>query len=180
VDDGGSDLPDRHVGRILARGPSVMSGYFENQEATADVIREGWLDTGDLGYTVNGSLFVCGRTKEVIIRQGRKYHPPDLESAIADLQGIRPSGVVVFGTGRVDDTDEVVAVLEARASATSDAVVDLVRRRVRETAGLEIDRVVVTPPGTIPRTTSGKVRRAETRARLEAGTLLTGGRELSR
>ena len=69
--------------------------------------------------------------------------------------------------------------LEARASATPDDVVDHVRRRVRETAGLELDRVVVAPPGTIPRTTSGKVRRAETRARFEAGTLLTGGRAAS-
>ena len=93
------------------------------------------------------------------------------------FDGIRPSGVVVFGINRVDEADEVVAVLEARASMTTDDVVDHVRRRVRETAGLELDRVVVTPPGTIPRTTSGKVRRAETRARFEAGTLLTGGRE---
>jgi fatty-acyl-CoA synthase len=127
----------------------------------------------------NGSLFVCGRTKDVIIRQGRKYHPPDLESAIADVDGIRPSGVVVFGVNRVDQADEVVAVLEARASLAPDDVVDSVRRRIREVCGLELDRIVVTPPGTIPRTTSGKVRRAETRTRLEAGTLLTGGRELA-
>ena len=108
---------------------------------------------------------------------GAKYHPPDLESAIADLEGVRPSGVVVFGITRPTDADEVIAVLEARASTSAD-MVDHVRRRVRETAGLELDRVVVAPPGTIPRTTSGKVRRAETRARFEAGTLLTAGREL--
>lgn len=179
VDDEGAELPDRHVGRIVARGPSVMSGYFENPEATAEAFSDGWLETGDLGYRANGSLFVCGRTKDVIIRQGRKYHPPDLESAIADVEGFRRSNVVVFGITRVDEADEVVAVLEARASATSEQVMDTVRRRVRETAGLELDRIIVTPPGTIPRTTSGKVRRAETRARLEAGTLLTGGRELS-
>jgi acyl-CoA synthetase (AMP-forming)/AMP-acid ligase II len=178
VNDQGIELPDRYVGRIVARGPSVMAGYFDNVEATGEALHNGWLETGDLGYRVDGCLFVCGRTKEVIIRQGRKYHPPDLESAIADLQGLRASGVVVFGITHVDQPDEVVAVLEARASANSDDVVDSVRRRVRETAGLEIDRVVLTPPGTIPRTTSGKVRRAETRARLEAGTLLTGGREL--
>ncbi|MGE3178835.1 MAG: fatty acyl-AMP ligase [Vicinamibacterales bacterium] len=180
VDDQGTELPDRHVGRILARGPSVMAGYFENPEATAETLHDGWLETGDLGYRANGSLFVCGRTKDVIIRQGRKYHPPDLESAIGDVEGLRRSGVVVFGITRLGESDEVVAVLEARASATSDQVMDRVRRRVRETAGLELDRIVVAPPGTIPRTTSGKVRRAETRARFEAGTLLTGGRELAR
>ena len=72
----------------------------------------------------------------------------------------------------------MVAVLEARASSASDEIVDHVRRRVRETAGLELDRVVAAPPGTIPRTTSGKVRRSETRARFQAGTLLSGGRQV--
>jgi fatty-acyl-CoA synthase len=179
MDDEGMAVADRHVGHIVARGPSVMRSYFENPAATEETLRDGWLDTGDLGYMANGSLFVCGRTKDVIIRQGRKYHPPDLESAITDVDGIRPSGVVVFGVTRVDQADEVVAVLEARASLAPDDVVDSVRRRIREVCGLELDRIVVTPPGTIPRTTSGKVRRAETRTRLEAGTLLTGGRELA-
>ena len=151
-----------------------MQGYFDDPVATADVLRDGWLRTGDLGYMAHGQLFVCGRTKDLIIRQGRKYHPPDLESAIADLPGVRSSGVVVFGINRPDEADEVVAVLEARASVASTDVVEQVRRRVRETAGLELDRVVVTPPGTIPRTTSGKVRRAETRDRFQAGTLVAG------
>jgi fatty-acyl-CoA synthase len=173
VDDEGRPLPERRVGAIVARGPSVMQGYFENPEATADALRDGWLFTGDLGYMADGELFVCGRTKDLIVRQGRKYHPPDLESAISDLPGVRPSGVVVFGVSRIEDDDEVVAVVEARASVASEAVVEQVRRRVREAAGLELDRVVVAPPGTIPRTTSGKVRRAEARERFQAGTFLT-------
>jgi acyl-CoA synthetase (AMP-forming)/AMP-acid ligase II len=150
-----------------------MQGYFDNPDATRESIRGGWLHTGDLGYLANGELFVCGRTKDLIIRHGRKYHPPDLESVIADLPGIRASGVVVFGVNRMEQADEVVAVLEARASQASSAVIELVRRRVRETSGLEIDLVVVAPPGTIPRTTSGKVRRAETRERFRTGTLLS-------
>src|SRR6202040_961532 len=105
------------------------------------------------------------------IRQGRKYHPPDLESAIADLQGLRPSGIVVFGVSRTEEADEVVAVLEARTSLTHQEIADHVRRRVRETAGLELDRVLVAPPGTIPRTTSGKVRRGEARGGFQAGHL---------
>jgi fatty-acyl-CoA synthase len=175
VDDDGHVLKERHVGHIEARGPSVMAGYFENPAATAETLRNGWLHTGDLGYIAGGELFVCGRTKDVIIRQGRKYHPPDLESAIADLRdtrGVALSGVVVFGITRVEQPDEVVAVLEARGSGRTASLEDDVRRRLRETAGLELDRVVIAPPGTIPRTTSGKVRRAETRERLEAGTLL--------
>ena len=77
-----------------------MAGYFEDPVATADTLRDGWLHTGDLGYLADGELFVCGRTKDLIIRQGHKYHPPDLESAITDLRGIRPAGVVVFGINR--------------------------------------------------------------------------------
>jgi acyl-CoA synthetase (AMP-forming)/AMP-acid ligase II len=177
VDEHDRPLAERHVGRIVARGPSVMAGYFENPEATAQTLQHGWLHTGDLGYIADGDLFVCGRTKDLIIRQGKKYHPPDLESSIAAMQGMRPSAVVVFGITRAAEADEVVAIVEARASSASDDIREDVRRRIRETAGLEIDHVLIAPPGTIPRTTSGKVRRAETRARFAAGTLLAGGRE---
>jgi fatty-acyl-CoA synthase len=172
VDDNFHALPERQVGAIVARGPSVMQGYFEQPEATAEALRDGWLFTGDLGYLADGALYVCGRTKDLIIRQGRKYHPPDIESSLADLQGVALSGVVVFAVNHVENADEIVAVLETRAGGRSDEIELAVRRRIRETSGLEIDRVVLTPPGTIPRTTSGKVRRAETRNRLEAGTLV--------
>lgn len=176
VGDDGRRLPERYVGTIVARGPSVMAGYFEEPVDTAEVLRGGgWLYTGDLGYMADGELYICGRTKDLIIRHGRKYHPGDLELAIADVRGLRSSGVVVFAINSLDEADEVVAVLEARASMTPEDIIEHVRRRIRETAGLEIDRVVIAPPGTIPRTTSGKVRRAETRARFQAGTLLTGG-----
>ena len=172
VDEHFRPMPERYVGSIVVRGPSVMKGYFEQPEATAAALHDGWLLTGDLGYVADGDLYVCGRTKDLIIRQGRKYYPPDLESSVADLQGVALSGVVVFAVSRLEQADEVVAVLETRAGGRSLEIEEAVRRRIRETAGLDIDRVVLTPPGTIPRTTSGKVRRAETRARLEAGTLV--------
>ena len=91
VDEHDRPLADRYVGRIQAKGPSVMAGYFENPEATTEALHGDWLHTGDLGYTADGELFVCGRTKDLIIRQGKKYHPPDLESTIADVEGVRPS-----------------------------------------------------------------------------------------
>jgi fatty-acyl-CoA synthase len=172
VDERFKSLPERHVGSIVAKGPSVMQGYVDAPDATADALRDGWLLTGDLGYIADGALYVCGRTKDLIIRQGRKYYPPDIESSLADLQGVTLSGVVVFAVSHIDRRDEVVAVLETRAGGRAGEIEEAVRRRIRETAGLEIDRVVVTPPGTIPRTTSGKVRRSETRDRLEAGTLV--------
>ena len=172
VGDAGQPLSERHVGSILVSGPSVMRGYFENPAATADSISDGWLETGDVGYMAGGDLFVCGRTKDLIVRQGRKYHPADLESSIADLPGLRASAIVVFGVNRFEEADQVIAVVETRASAAGDSIVDDVRRRVRETAGLDLDQIIVAPPGTIPRTTSGKVRRAETRTRHESGTLV--------
>jgi fatty-acyl-CoA synthase len=172
VDDEFQPVPDRQVGAIVARGPSVMQGYFEQPEETRATLRDGWLLTGDLGYMSGGALYVCGRTKDLIIRQGRKYYPPDIESSIADLHGVALAGVVVFALQHLEQPDEVVAVLETRAGGRSTEIEDAVRRRIRETAGLEIDRIVLTPPGTIPRTTSGKVRRSETRDRLEAGTLV--------
>jgi len=172
VDDEFRELPERHVGQIVAKGPSVMQGYYEDPDASDAALRNGWLLTGDLGYMADGALYVCGRTKDLIIRQGRKYYPPDIESSLADLQGVALSGVVVFAVNHLEDADEVVAVLETRAGGRAEEIEEAVRRRIRETAGLEIDRVVLTPPGTIPRTTSGKVRRAETRDRLEAGTLV--------
>jgi len=172
VDEDFVELPERHVGAIVARGPSVMQGYFEQPEITEATLRDGWLVTGDLGYMANGSLYVCGRTKDVIIRQGRKYHPADLEAALSDVQGVAVSGVVVFALTHVDDADEVVAVVETRAGARTTDLEEAVRRRIRETAGLDVDRVVLASPGTIPRTTSGKVRRSETRNRFEAGTLV--------
>src|SRR2546426_1623335 len=104
-----------------------MQGYFENPEAPAEALRDRWLHTGDLGYMADGQLFVCGRTKDLIIHQGRKYHPPDLESAIADVPGVRTSGVVVFGINRIDDDDEVVAVLAGPARAPAGGVVGPVR-----------------------------------------------------
>lgn len=175
VDDEFRELPERHAGSIVLRGPSMMQGYFDDPDATAAVMHEGWLVTGDVGYVAGGELFVCGRTKDLIIRQGRKYHPPDLESAISDLEGIPVTGVVVFGINHLESADTVVAVLESRVSRRADEIAEQARRRVREAAGLELDAVVVTAPGTIPRTTSGKVRRAETRARFQAGTLSRAG-----
>lgn len=172
VNEHGAPLPERYVGSIVVKGPSIMQGYFEQPEATADSLRDGWLFTGDLGYIADGALYVCGRTKDLIIRQGRKYYPPDIEASLSDLQGVPLSGVVVFASQHLEEADEVVAVLETRAGTRGLDVEEAVRRRVRETAGLEIDRVVFTAPGTIPRTTSGKVRRSETRERLEAGTLV--------
>jgi fatty-acyl-CoA synthase len=164
VDAEGRALPDRHVGEIVLAGPSVMLGYYKRDALTAQTIRGGWLHTGDLGYLANGELFVCGRAKDVIIVHGRKYHPQDLEWAVDGLPGVRRGHVVAFGLSEAGRADRVVIVLESRGTAPAETLADLIRRRIGDRFGLVVDHVAFVPPGTIGRTTSGKLQRAATKA----------------
>ncbi len=164
VDVEGRPLPERHVGEIVLAGPSVMLGYYKRGALTAQTIRGGWLHTGDLGYLANGELFVCGRAKDVIIVHGRKYHPQDLEWAVDGLPGVRRGHVVAFGLSEAGRADRVVIVLESRATTPADTLADLIRRRIADRFGLVVDHVAFVPPGTIGRTTSGKLQRAATKA----------------
>ena len=97
VGDDGRGVGERAVGEIVLAGPSVMLGYYKQDALTAQTIRDGWLHTGDLGYLSGGELFVCGRAKDIIIVNGRKYHPQDLEWAVDALAGVRRGRVVAFG-----------------------------------------------------------------------------------
>ena len=105
VDQHGRELPERQVGEITLAGPSVMLRYYKQDELTAETLRNGWLHTGDLGYVSDGELFVCGRVKDIIIVNGRKYHPQDLDWGLQDLPGIRRGRIVAFAAPRqVDPT----------------------------------------------------------------------------
>jgi len=157
------------VGEITLAGPSVMVGYYKEDALTAQTIRDGWLYTGDLGYLSDGELFVCGRVKDIIIVNGRKYHPQDLEWAVQDVAGIRRGRVVAFGATGRGLPDRVVVVLEATGAVHPDTVTDAVRRRVSDVIGLYVDDVVPVPSGVIGRTTSGKIQRAAMKARYEDG-----------
>jgi fatty-acyl-CoA synthase len=163
----GRALPERHVGEILLAGPSVMVGYYGHADLTAQTIRDGWLRTGDLGYLSDGELFVCGRVNDIIIVNGRKFHPQDLEWAVDDLPGVRRGRVVAFGLVEHGRTDRVVIVAEPSGTAAPDLVIEAVRRRIGELFGLYVDDVALVPSGTVGRTTSGKVQRAVTRERYE-------------
>ena len=103
--------------------------------------------------------------------EGSTSEDADLEASLLTLTGGPISGAVVFAVSQPEQDDEVVAVVEVRAGGRTPETEDVIRRRIREAAGLELSRVVLASPGTIPRTTSGKVRRAETRERLESGEL---------
>jgi fatty-acyl-CoA synthase len=162
VDEENQPVPARHVGEILLSGPSVMLGYYQEDEP-GDVIEDGWLRTGDLGYLADGELFVCGRLKDVIIAHGRKYHPQDLEWAVDDLAGVRRGRVVAFGTAGEGRADRVVMVVEPNGTVPAASLTEMVRRRIGDLFGLYVDEVAIVPSGTVGRTTSGKVQRAATR-----------------
>jgi fatty-acyl-CoA synthase len=171
VGEDGRPLPERHIGEIVLAGPSVSPGYYNDVEMTASTIRDGKLFTGDLGYLSNGELFVCGRAKDLIIVNGRKYHPQDLEWGIADLAGIRRGRVVAFGTTGSEGPDRTVVVAEPSGTVPPEELTDAIRRRIVDVCGLVVDDVVLVPSGTVARTTSGKVRRSATKMSYERGDL---------
>ena len=172
--DSGETLADRQVGEVVVRGPSVTPGYIHDAEATrASRTADGWLRTGDLGYLSAGRLFLCGRIKDVIIVRGRNVHAHDIEALASKMPEVRTGNVVAFGAPGSDGAEaRVVVVAEARQPDDSGEIARAVRGHVHEALGVVVDEVVVVPPGTLPKTSSGKLRRVETRARWTAGTLV--------
>jgi fatty-acyl-CoA synthase len=148
-----------------------MAGYYNAPGLTAAAIHDSWLYTGDLGYLSHGELFVCGRAKDLIIVNGRKYHPQDLEWAVDDLAGVRKGRVVAFGLAEPGRADRVVIVAEASGTAPPDAIVEATRKRIGDLFGLYVDDVAVVTGGTVGRTTSGKVQRAALKQMYERGAL---------
>ncbi|HVF56841.1 MAG TPA: fatty acyl-AMP ligase [Pyrinomonadaceae bacterium] len=161
VGEDGASLPERRVGEIIIRGPSVARGYFNSAEATAATWKSGWLHTGDLGYIADGELFVCGRVKDLIIVRGANFYPHDIEGAVRDLAGIRRGNVVAFG---VSDEGEEKLVVVAEADFRDAATLrQSIAARIYETAGIDVHRIVLVPAGTLPKTSSGKPQRRKTR-----------------
>ena len=169
VGDDGAPLEERRVGEILLAGPSVMLGYYRQDGLTAQTIRDGWLHTGDLGYLSGGELFVCGRAKDIIIVNGRKYHPQDLEWAVDRMGGVRRGRVVAFGAAERGQADRVVIVVEPSGTVAADVLTGQIRREIGDLFGLYVDEVAIVRSGSVGRTTSGKVQRAATRAWYEQG-----------
>lgn len=164
----GHERPERGVGEIEIAGPSVTPGYYRRPDVTAEAFHDGWLRTGDLGYMAEGDLVVCGRIKDLIIVGGRNVHPQDVEWAVGEVAGVRAGNVAAFGVERRPGHERVVVVAETRGEA--DAALRLaVADRVRGAVGLSPADVVLVPPGTLPKTSSGKLQRSLTRQRYLAG-----------
>ncbi len=168
----GAPVGEREEGRILFRGPSTMQGYFNREEATAAVRVDDWIDTGDLGYQADGELYITGRVKDLVIKGGRNYHPQDIEQAAWTVDGVRKGCVVAFAAPSEVTGEAIVVVAETRQpKARHRALAAAVVAAVHEAIGTPADRVVLVAPGTVPKTSSGKLRRRETRQMFLDGTL---------
>jgi fatty-acyl-CoA synthase len=172
-------FPERKVGELRLRGPSVMRGYWEDAERTREAFAGPFLRTGDLGFIDDGHVFICGRSKEVVIVNGRNYYPQDMEWEAAKVEGVRKGNVVAFGardpSGQERDRERVVVAFEVQDAprlAHASALGVAVRKAVQEGMGLTLDDVVALPPGALPKTSSGKLQRAKTRELYESGVLM--------
>ncbi|UMM63253.1 4-hydroxyphenylalkanoate adenylyltransferase [Aristophania vespae] len=168
----GKVLPERAVGTIFVHGPSLMCGYFNRPDETKSVLADdGWLNTGDLGYSLKGQIVVTGRAKDLIIINGRNIWPQDLEwSAEHEINSLRSRDVAVFSVNNADKGEEVVALIQCRLSEeeTRAALKADVTSLFRRLHGVDVN-VILVPPRTLPQTSSGKLTRAKAKAMLLAG-----------
>jgi len=164
----GKPLPERQVGEVAAKGPSIAAGYWKDVEATAKSFREGWLLTGDLGYLADGELYITGRKKDLIIIKGRNYDPQRIEWLVDEIAGVRKGSAVAFSRPGVE-SEELVVVAESRQEPSR--IQAEINQRVNEQLQLVPADVVLVAPGALPKTSSGKLQRQKTRAQYLAGTL---------
>ena len=164
-DESGAVLPLDRIGRIHARGPSLMSHYLGE---TPHPIHAGWLDTGDLGFVHEGRLFISGRAKDLIILRGKNHAPQEIEQAVDPIEGVRTGCSVAVG--EVDEAGERL-VLFVEVRAPREGLAEECRRAVLGATGLDPALVLLLEPGTLPRTSSGKLRRGEALRRWQEGTL---------
>ncbi len=172
VDHSGHELPERQEGRLEFRGPSATSGYYRDADKTRSLFDGDWLDTGDLAYIANGELYVTGRIKDIIIRAGRNIYPHELEDAVGNIQGIRAGRVAAFGSEeKHSKTERLIIIAETRR--TDNKQLEKLHKEINTLAvdliGSPPDEVVLAPPGTVLKTSSGKIRRAACREFFENG-----------
>ncbi|MEJ2085842.1 MAG: AMP-binding protein, partial [Acidobacteriota bacterium] len=171
----GVKLPDGRVGTIWVEGPSLMSGYLHRPEATHEVLSDGWLNTGDLGFILDGELFITGRAKSLLIVRGQNHAPEEIESIVTALPGVHPGGcAAVSFLPEGEPTEKVIVLVERQSRAngrTADEIASAGAKEVLALTGIEPDRVEVLKAGSLPRTSSGKIRRAAALDRFLSGEL---------
>ena len=163
-DEDGNILPDRSIGRLFFAGPSVMTCYFRDDVSTAAALKDGWLDTGDMGYVVDGYVYIVGRAKDMIIINGKNHWPQDIEWAIEQLAGFKAGDIAAFSITQ-DNGEEAPAVLVQCRTTDADeraALREAIKGKVRSITGMNC-LVELVPPRTLPKTSSGKLSRSKAR-----------------
>jgi acyl-CoA synthetase (AMP-forming)/AMP-acid ligase II len=174
VDTDGASLPERRVGEIEVRGPSLMDGYYNAPLATVEAMHDGWLRTGDLGYVADGELYVTGRRKEIIIKGGKNLFPQDVEIAAAKVKGVRLGCCAAFGLrNEKRGTEDMLLICETRIEDEQQRgdMKIAIRAAVLEATGATPDVILLVAPGVVPKTSSGKIQRALMRRLYVAGDL---------
>lgn len=174
VDRQNRDLPAGVCGRVLVRGPSLMQGYHDMPLLTRQCLQKGWLNTGDRGFLHDGELYLHGRDKDIIILRGRNYSPQEFEQVLDGVSGVRPGCTAAVGIFDPEADAEVLVMLVERSRTPrpdGEEVARNVRRQLLNLLGVPAHHVAVLEPGTLPRTSSGKIRRSEAKTRYLEGTL---------
>jgi fatty-acyl-CoA synthase len=161
----GDEMREREVGELEIRGTSVTPGYYKRPDATAAAFHDGWLRTGDLAYFVDGELVICGRIKDLIVIGGRNLHPEDVEQAAAAVEGVRAGNVIAFGVEGRKGSEALVVVAETKQPDEVPAIRRNVISRVVDAVGVPPADVVLVAPGSLPKTSSGKLQRSLCRDR---------------
>ena len=166
----GTPLPERAIGKVWCKGPSLMEGYFRDPAATDACMADGWLDTGDMGYISDGYVFIVGRAKDMIIVNGRNHWPQDIEWAVEQLPGFKQGDIAAFAITTPGGEETPAVLVQCRSSDEAERVRlrDEIRERVRSVTGMNCV-VELIPPRTLPRTSSGKLSRAKARNLYLAG-----------
>ncbi|WP_261111070.1 fatty acyl-AMP ligase [Serratia entomophila] len=162
----GQPLPERQVGHITISGPSLMNGYFSDDESQQQIQMTGWMDTGDLGYLLDGYLYVTGRKKDLIIIRGRNIWPQDIEYVAESEPEIRSGDAIAFVAEEHGEAARIILQIQCRVSSQErrEQIVHSLSARIQSEFGIAVD-IELLPPHSIPRTSSGKPARAEAKKR---------------
>jgi len=166
----GTALPDRAIGKLWCKGPSVMDCYFRDPESTRACLVDGWLDTGDMGYMSDGYVYIVGRAKDMIIVNGKNHWPQDIEWAVEQLPGFKAGDIAAFAITTPGGEETPAVLVQCRSSDEHERVRlrEEIREKVRSVTGMNCV-IELIPPRTLPRTSSGKLSRAKARNLYLAG-----------
>ena len=160
----GTELADKSIGQVWTKGPSLMAGYFRDEEATNACMAAGWLDTGDMGYMSEGYIYIVGRAKDMIIINGKNHWPQDIEWAVEQLAGFKSGDIAAFSITTTGGEETPAVLVQCRTTDLNERerLRGEIREKVRAVTGIQCV-IELVPPRTLPRTSSGKLSRAKAR-----------------